>query len=190
MILLNFETQIKGDSTVEEHTDWITLDSVQFGVGRAISMSGGGRDREVSNPSFSEVTFSKSTDVSSADIYYQAIQGKSLGKAEIHFIQTGGTNTSQVYLTVELTDAIGRGGDELGPEHDAEKLELKAILTEAIDELPEKERLVLSLYYFENVTMREVGEVLGVTESRVSQLHAKAVKRLQCRLRDPLGMAS
>ncbi len=91
---------------------------------------------------------------------------------------------------VELTDAIGRGGDDVGPEHDAEQLELNGILGMAIDELPEKERLVLSLYYFDNCTMREVGDVLGVTESRVSQLHAKAVKRLQCRLREPLGMAN
>jgi type VI secretion system secreted protein Hcp len=106
MILLNFETQIKGDSVVEAHDSWITCDSVQFGVGRSISMSGGGKDREVSNPSFSEVTMSKSTDISSADIYYQAVQGKSLGKAEIHFIQTGGTDSSQVFLKVELTDAI------------------------------------------------------------------------------------
>lgn len=89
---------------------------------------------------------------------------------------------------VELTDAMGRGGSDVGPEADAEQLELKSILALAIDELPEKERLVLSLYYFDNCTMREVGEVLGVTESRVSQLHAKAVKRLQCRLREPLGM--
>ena len=89
---------------------------------------------------------------------------------------------------VELTDAICRGGMESGPEHDAEQLEMQGILSMAINELPEKERLVLSLYYFDNCTMREVGDVLGVTESRVSQLHAKAVKRLQCRLREPLGM--
>jgi type VI secretion system secreted protein Hcp len=105
MILLNFDTQIKGDSSVENHTDWITCDSVQFGVGRAISTSGGGRDREVSNPSFSEVTFTKSTDIASGDLYYQAVQGKSLGKAPVHFVQTGGTDTSPVYLTVERTDA-------------------------------------------------------------------------------------
>jgi RNA polymerase sigma factor for flagellar operon FliA len=89
---------------------------------------------------------------------------------------------------VELTDAICRNGNETSPEADAEQLEMKGILAGAIDELPEKERLVLSLYYFDNCTMREVGDVLGVTESRVSQLHAKAVKRLQCRLREPLGM--
>lgn len=107
MILLNFETQIKGDSIVAEHTDWITLDSLQIGVGRAISSSGGGKDRDTSNPSFSEVTCSKSTDISSSDIYFQAIAGKSLGKADIHFIQTGGTDVkNQVYLMITLDDPI------------------------------------------------------------------------------------
>ena len=107
MILLNFATQIKGDSQVDKHKDWITVDSVQFGVGRSITASGGGRDRDTSNPSFSEITVSKSTDVSSSDLYFQAIAGKSLGKAEIHFIQTHGTDAKgQVYLIVELEEAI------------------------------------------------------------------------------------
>ncbi len=107
MILLNFATQIKGDSTVDAHKDWITVDSLQFGVGRSISSSGGGKDRDTSNPSFSEVTISKSTDIASADLYFQAVAGKSLGKAEIHFIQTHGTDAKgQVYLIVELEDAI------------------------------------------------------------------------------------
>jgi len=48
--------------------------------------------------------------------------------------------------------------------------------------LPERERLVIALYYYENLTLREIGEVLGVTESRVSQLHTKAVLRLKARL--------
>ena len=106
MILINFAGQIKGDSKVEGHDAWITCDSLQFGVGRAVSVSGGGQDRDVSNPSFSEFTISKSTDISSADIYYQAIQGKSLGDCEVHFIQTGGTDSSQVYLKINLTEAI------------------------------------------------------------------------------------
>lgn len=63
MILLNFETAIKGAATVDKHTDWITVDSIQFGVGRSISSVGGGSDRETSNPSFSEVTCSKNTDI-------------------------------------------------------------------------------------------------------------------------------
>lgn len=106
MILLDFAGQIKGDSQVEEHTDWITVESVQFGVGRSVSMSGGGKDRETSNPSFSEITFSKTTDISSADLFYQSVQGKALGNATIHFIQTGGTDSSQAYMKVTLVDAI------------------------------------------------------------------------------------
>ena len=60
--------------------------------------------------------------------------------------------------------------------------ELTALLAQAIDELPEKERLVLSLYYFEEFTMKEIGTLLGVNESRVSQLHTKATLRLRTRL--------
>ena len=48
--------------------------------------------------------------------------------------------------------------------------------------LPEREKLVIALYYYENLTLREIGEVLGVTESRISQLHTKAVLRLKSRL--------
>ena len=55
-------------------------------------------------------------------------------------------------------------------------------LTEAIGSLPEREQLVVALYYYENLTLREIGEVLGVTESRISQLHTKAVLRLKSRL--------
>ncbi len=60
--------------------------------------------------------------------------------------------------------------------------ELTALLAEAIEELPEKERLVLSLYYYEEFTMKEIGSLLGVNESRVSQLHTKATLRLRGKL--------
>ena len=60
--------------------------------------------------------------------------------------------------------------------------EVKDRLTEAIASLPEREQLVVALYYYENLTLREIGEVLGVTESRVSQLHTKAVMRLKSHL--------
>jgi len=107
MILLKFATAINGDSVVDGHEKWITIASLQMGVGRAISVSGGGADRETSNPSFSEITLTKSTDVASADLFMQAVCGKSLGKAEIHFVQTGGSDKKQqVYMKIELTDAI------------------------------------------------------------------------------------
>lgn len=107
MILLKFATEIKGDSTVDAHENWITIDSVQLGVGRSISASGGGKSRDTSNPSFSELTCAKSTDMSSSDLYFQAVAGKSLGKAEIHFIQTAGTDSKgQVYLKIDLEETI------------------------------------------------------------------------------------
>ena len=82
---------------------------------------------------------------------------------------------------VELAEAMGASA-ELGPEGALELQETRVMVSDAIGGLPEKERLVLSLYYFDELTMREVGEVLGVTESRVSQLHSKALERLKVRL--------
>ena len=71
-------------------------------------------------------------------------------------------------------------GDD--PEFSLEQTELNEALAESIARLPEREKLVVTLYYYEELTLREIGEVLGVTESRVSQLHTKAVLRLKARL--------
>ena len=60
--------------------------------------------------------------------------------------------------------------------------EMRELLAQAIGELPEKEQRVLSLYYFEELTMKEVGAVLGIGESRVSQIHSLAILRLRARL--------
>jgi RNA polymerase sigma factor for flagellar operon FliA len=65
------------------------------------------------------------------------------------------------------------------PEVEAHTAELKDRLADAIESLPERERLVVALYYYESLTLREIGEVLGVTESRVSQIHTKAVLALR-----------
>jgi RNA polymerase sigma factor for flagellar operon FliA len=59
---------------------------------------------------------------------------------------------------------------------------VKDIVAKAIEELPEKQRLVLSLYYYEDLNLKEIGKILDVTESRVSQLHAQAVSRLRSKL--------
>jgi RNA polymerase sigma factor FliA len=66
--------------------------------------------------------------------------------------------------------------------HELDTTEMKDRLADAIARLPEREKLVVALYYYENLTLREIGEVLGVTESRVSQPHTKAVLRLKSRL--------
>jgi len=60
--------------------------------------------------------------------------------------------------------------------------EMRQLLVDAIEELPEKERMVLTLYYYEELTMREIGLTLGVVESRVSQIHSAAVIRLRASL--------
>jgi RNA polymerase sigma factor for flagellar operon FliA len=60
--------------------------------------------------------------------------------------------------------------------------EMREAVADAIARLPEREKLVITLYYYEDLTLREIGEVLGVTESRVSQLHTKAILRLKARL--------
>lgn len=59
---------------------------------------------------------------------------------------------------------------------------VKDVITRAIEELPERQRLVLSLYYYEDLNLKEIGKVLRVTESRVSQLHAQAISRLRQKL--------
>lgn len=60
--------------------------------------------------------------------------------------------------------------------------EQKRVLTDAINKLPEREKLVIALYYYEGLTLKEIGKVLGVSESRISQMHTKAILRLRGRL--------
>jgi RNA polymerase sigma factor for flagellar operon FliA len=60
--------------------------------------------------------------------------------------------------------------------------EMKLILTSAMNRLADREKIVLSLYYYEGLTLAEIGEILGVTESRVCQIHTKAVLQLRSRM--------
>jgi RNA polymerase sigma factor FliA len=90
---------------------------------------------------------------------------------------------------VSLLDTI-QDESAADPEQEMDLTDMKDRLADAIARLPEREKLVVALYYYENLTLREIGEVLGVTESRVSQLHTKAVLRLKSRLQgDPLTEA-
>ena len=101
---------------------------------------------------------------------------------------------SSIAALDELWTISSTGGDQValidtiedtqGPEPQSAlaQTELKEALGESIARLPEREKLVVTLYYYEELTLREIGEVLGVTESRVSQLHTKAILRLKARL--------
>ena len=82
---------------------------------------------------------------------------------------------------VSLLDTI-QDPTAVDPAQEMDLTDMKDRLADAIARLPEREKLVVALYYYENLTLREIGEVLGVTESRVSQLHTKAVLRLKSRL--------
>ena len=79
------------------------------------------------------------------------------------------------YSREDILDEISKGN----PLNSLVNMEVKDRLKKAIDQLPEKERLVLSLYYYEEMTMKEAGRVMDLTESRVCQLHAQAVLRLK-----------
>jgi RNA polymerase sigma factor for flagellar operon FliA len=72
-----------------------------------------------------------------------------------------------------------RDNSRLSALGDLEKSELRAFLVTAIDRLTEQEKLVIALYYFEELTLKEIGEVMSISESRVSQIHTKAVLKLR-----------
>jgi len=96
---------------------------------------------------------------------------------ELWTISSGSGGGDQVALIDTIEDTQGPE-----PQSELAQTELKEALGEAIARLPEREKLVVTLYYYEELTLREIGEVLGVTESRVSQLHTKAILRLKARL--------
>ena len=75
----------------------------------------------------------------------------------------------------------------LGPLEGLERESLKQSLAQAINQLPEREKLVLALYYDEELNLKEIGEIIGVSESRVSQIHSQSALRLRARLQDWQG---
>ncbi len=135
---------------------------------------------------------------------YQRLEQK-LGREvdDKEIAQELGIELEQVYRTKQMSSISFVSLEELGVsskdekeklmnflannEEDALNLtklkELKEALAEAIKQLPEKERLVVSLYYLDELTMKETGKVLGITESRVSQIHSQAIMHLRSKLR-------
>jgi RNA polymerase sigma factor for flagellar operon FliA len=103
-------------------------------------------------------------------------------------------STSTIAALDELWTVSDTSGDQVSlldtlqdpeapdPAEVMDESELEDRVADAIARLPEREKLVIALYYYENLTLREIGEVLDVTESRISQLHTKAVLRLRSRL--------
>jgi RNA polymerase sigma factor for flagellar operon FliA len=90
----------------------------------------------------------------------------------------GGERTGGDSMT--LGDTIADTRD--GPMAAYEVEEMRQILAQAINDMPEREKIVLTLYYYEGLTLAEIGEVLGVTESRVCQIHTKSVIHLRAKI--------
>lgn len=99
-------------------------------------------------------------------------------ETELHSEDGGGAHR----IIDTLVDASSAGPDE-GLARD----EMRNLVARALDELSERERLVLTLYYYEELTLREIGEVMEVTESRVCQIHTKAIFRLRTKLERKLS---
>ena len=78
-------------------------------------------------------------------------------------------------------DLVNNDEDRI-PEKRIELTEIKDILAESIDKLPEKEKMVVTLYYFEELTLKEISAIMKVSESRISQLHTKAILRMRAKL--------
>lgn len=97
-----------------------------------------------------------------------------------HFLSIHGLNDDEPAILGRLTPA----DDEPSPAAKAERKETLERLVQAIRELPERDRIVILLYYERDLTMKEAAEVLEVTESRVSQLHAGALFKLAMKLRE------
>jgi RNA polymerase sigma factor FliA len=114
-----------------------------------------------------------------------------LPKAKIQTMLAESSN-----LVLSLDDFLGNDGDgssmslmdtvedknSPNPEGELENVEAQRRLADAIGSLPEREKLLIALYYHENMTLKEIGEIINVSESRVCQLHAQAISRLRHRM--------
>jgi RNA polymerase sigma factor for flagellar operon FliA len=109
------------------------------------------------------------------------LRGLDLGSLQDEFTESGQERESLAAPTV---------GPDQEPFTQCLQGELRGLLTRAVGELQPRERQVLSLYYFEELTMKEVGAVLGVGEARVSQIHSAALVRLRARMRSLLEPSS
>lgn len=80
-------------------------------------------------------------------------------------------------------DFVGFSPEGASPWDEVRKKELKKTIAEALEKLPEKEQLIMSLYYYEDLTLKEIAEVMNLTESRICQIHSKVVIKLRTKLK-------
>jgi len=105
---------------------------------------------------------------------------KSVSFMDIEFLGKNATDT----LSDSIAGIFSR--DDKDPFSAISISQIRELAAQAIMDLPDKEKLTVSLYYYEELTMKEIGQILGYTESRISQLHSKAMLRLRSKLRKAL----
>ena len=106
-------------------------------------------------------------------------------------------NQTQIANLVSLDEYLEQGSDVRveyenrprfeQPEEIMERQELKKMLAEAIDSLTENEQKVIAFYYYEELTLKEISKILEVSESRVSQLHTKALRKMRDKMKCDIG---
>ena len=145
----------------------------------------------------------KSREIEDAIVNLEAKLGRTASDAEIAaslkmsedeyhrtVMKVSGTSIlslNEVWYSGDDSDSMSIGDsieapNSLNPDVIAEREEIRKVIIQAINELPEKEKMVIVLYYHEDLTFKEIGEVLQVSESRISQLHTKANLRLRAKL--------
>ena len=112
---------------------------------------------------------------------YHELRDRSLGTGMVSFEDIGETGSEQRSFLECLEDP-----SVVLPDDKTHQEEVKRVLIKSIETLPEREQYIISLYYLEGLNLKEIGAVLGVTESRISQIHTKALKTLQQRMRSLL----
>ncbi len=153
--------------------------------------------RRVSDLSRASMTFNREENAHAhklvAELGRRPTQGElaqSMGKdiGEYHKEQ-GQAWRSETFSIEEVTDEVlGIAGDAQDqPEVRVERAQMLEALTDAISELPERDQLIISLYYVEELNLKEIGEILGVSESRVSQLLSAIAKKLRTQLNPAPG---
>ncbi|MDL2237829.1 FliA/WhiG family RNA polymerase sigma factor [Christensenellaceae bacterium OttesenSCG-928-K19] len=100
----------------------------------------------------------------------------------IHFESVISSNTSEE--PIKVIDTLQDDDEEAMPEQHLERKEMLNHLSLVLEDLPETEKLVIDLYYRKELLLKEIAQVLNVSESRVSQIHSKAIKRIQAKMQE------
>ncbi len=138
-------------------------------------------EKKLGRPATDEET-AEAMNLSLEKFYKLLDQTKSVSFLDIEMLRRKNPAASSSYNLIEAFSANSKD-----PFTKINLGQVRILIAKAIDQLPEKEKLTVSLYYFDELTMKEIGKVMGYTESRISQMHSKAMYRLRSKLKKILS---